>query len=166
MSTYYIKVKVKYINCFNKKEVDFKILKPHDYNLKKNGEKFSETLELLESELIECYPNHPKGIFDLKIYYYYKNNGITESGADSYYVDLRIIKSKKSKKQIIIHYALKNKAHNVMVYSCNQAVGTTKNKLSIDWNKVTCKNCLRQKKRIEANNLPFKILDLCKVIKK
>jgi len=31
------------------------------------------------------------------------------------------------------------------LYLCNQAVTPTLNKLSYRWNKVTCKNCLKQK---------------------
>ena len=33
-----------------------------------------------------------------------------------------------------------------MIYLCNFAVNPTKEKLSYRWNKVTCKNCLKQKK--------------------
>ncbi len=31
------------------------------------------------------------------------------------------------------------------VYLCNQASGITKDKTTHNWNKVTCKNCLKQK---------------------
>lgn len=30
-------------------------------------------------------------------------------------------------------------------YICNEAVCTTEEKCTTDWNKVTCKNCLRRK---------------------
>ena len=33
-------------------------------------------------------------------------------------------------------------------YYCNFAVGSTENKLTDDWREVTCKNCLKIKKKI------------------
>lgn len=32
-------------------------------------------------------------------------------------------------------------------YLCNQACNTTKEKLSVNWKKVNCKNCLKMKKK-------------------
>ena len=46
----------------------------------------------------------------------------------------------------IIHQALAKDGK--IYYLCNQACGTTDNKLTIEPDKVTCKNCLREEKKL------------------
>lgn len=48
-------------------------------------------------------------------------------------------------------YVKKNKHSSIMVkkkmYLCNQAVTADKRKMSVKWDDVTCKNCLKQRQR-------------------
>lgn len=44
---------------------------------------------------------------------------------------------------MIIHYMLFVNGNKR--YLCNQACGTTKKKMSKDWNKIDCENCLKQR---------------------
>lgn len=45
---------------------------------------------------------------------------------------------------MIVHYMLFK--DNEPYYLCNQAVVPTLSKMSKDWNKISCKNCLMQRK--------------------
>lgn len=53
-------------------------------------------------------------------------------------------------KKKIIHYGFEVIKPNKLKlrYFCNRAVIPDKNKLTNDWNKVTCKNCLKQKNKV------------------
>lgn len=57
------------------------------------------------------------------------------------------MKGKASKKKVrnIVHFV--RKYDGIMKYVCIRACATTKSKSTRDWSKVTCKNCLKQKKR-------------------
>ncbi len=55
------------------------------------------------------------------------------------YKDCKKMEKENKKKTKIIHYN-----HNGR-YACNEAIGTTKEKLTEDWKKVTCKNCPKAK---------------------
>ena len=47
-------------------------------------------------------------------------------------------------KQPIIHKQFMNK-YTLKRYLCNQGIRTSLNKITNRWNKVTCRNCLKQK---------------------
>lgn len=76
---------------------------------------------------------------------------VHEADLGSFHADSKTIENRKSKLRRLLnekmHYMLFKRGEKR--YLCNQAVGTTKNKMTKDWNKINCENCLKQRSKWE-----------------